>query len=346
MEYSVPFPGGTVKYLLHSSFGACEAYASANDSFFITDSNVAALYPELFKGKKVVVIPAGEAHKNLQTIEQIIAELLQYEAHRGSFVIGVGGGVVTDMAGFAASVYMRGVPFGFVPTTLLAMVDAAIGGKNGVDTGLYKNVAGSFTQPKFLLYDQSFLKTLPAEEWSNGFAEIIKYACLFDEAMFAELEQGDITYYQNNEAALQSLIQRCVDWKNKIVLADEKEQGERKLLNFGHTLGHAIENLYRLPHGHAVAIGMVAACRIAEDVCGLDKTITGRLINMLQRYELPAYIEMDIQRVMELLIRDKKRKAVTIDYILPEQTGKAVIKALSFEYIAETLKRLQDASDR
>ncbi|OJW84893.1 MAG: 3-dehydroquinate synthase [Bacteroidetes bacterium 46-16] len=346
MQFSVSFPGGTVQYLLQDSFDSYSKYADEVSCIFITDSNIAGLYPQLFRDKKTIVIPAGEAHKNLYTIEQVIQELLQYEAHRASFIIGAGGGVVTDIAGFAASVYMRGIPFGFIPSTLLGMVDAAIGGKNGVDTGLYKNVAGSFRQPQFILYDTSLLNTLPEPEWSNGFAEIIKYACLFDKALFEELWQNDVAYYKSNEAALQALIQRCVNWKNKTVLADETEQKERKLLNFGHTLGHAIENLYGLPHGHAVAIGMVAACHIAEKVNGLDPKVRRQLVALLAQYELPAYYAFDPERVMEVLIRDKKRRAEHIDYILLEDIGKAMIQALPFEAIKQGLTQLQDASDR
>ncbi len=340
MQYPVSFQSGTVQYLLQSSFRSFAKLVDEGNCIFITDSNIAALYAKHFEGRKLIVIPAGEDHKNLQTIEQIVKQLLQLEAHRKSFLIGVGGGVITDIAGFVASVYMRGISFGFIPTSLLGMVDAAIGGKNGVDVGLYKNVAGNFKQPEFILYDTTFLKTLPEEEWSNGFAEIIKYACLFDKVMFDELSVNDVAHYKDHEAALLSLINRCVAWKNQTVLADETEQGERKLLNFGHTLGHAIENLYKLPHGHAVAIGMVAACRISEEVSGLSSSTTEQLRVLLQQYVLPVAYKFDVEKVMELLIRDKKRRAESIDYIVLEGIGKAVITSLPFEQIKQAIATL------
>jgi len=346
MQFTVPFTGGTVQYLMQSAFDEIKKLVPADKAVFITDEHIAGSYPELLQGKKVIVIPPGEAHKHLQTIEYIIKELIKLEAQRGSLIIGLGGGVVTDIAGFAASVYMRGIAFGFVPTTLLGMVDAAIGGKNGVDAGLYKNVAGNFNQPAFILYDTSFLSTLPQDEWRNGFAEVIKYACVFDKELFEELSANDIAYYQKSNTALQALIRRCVDQKNKTVLADEYEKGERKLLNFGHTLGHAIENMHRLPHGHAVAIGMVAACYISVQVNGLDSKVPGQIEQLLQRYELPTSYELDIEKVMEILMSDKKRIGNNIDYIVLDSVGKASIKSLSPGEIKQGLSSIQHAGSR
>jgi 3-dehydroquinate synthase len=158
---------------------------------------------------------------------------------------------------------MRGIRFGFVPTSILAMVDASIGGKNGIDVGTYKNMVGLIRQPEFLLYDYSFLKSLPKAEWINGFAEIIKHACIKDASMFRLLEAYKLNDFQKDKTLLNKLIQRNALLKSKVVVEDEFETGDRKLLNFGHTFGHAIENTYQLPHGHAVAVGMVMACMIS-----------------------------------------------------------------------------------
>jgi 3-dehydroquinate synthetase len=160
-------------------------------------------------------------------------------------LIGVGGGVVTDITGYVASIYLRGIRFGFVPTTILGMVDAAIGGKNGIDVGVYKNMVGTITQPAFLLYDMDFLKSLPDREWRNGFAEIIKHAAIKKAAMFAELESATLQHFQQNKEALQKLIQENALLKAGIVQQDERESGERRLLNFGHTLAHALEKTVR-----------------------------------------------------------------------------------------------------
>lgn len=346
MQFFVSFPGGTVEYWLQSSFARYADLVPAENSIIITDENVAALYAGMLQGKKVVVIKAGEAAKQLQTVDYIIRELLKAGAQRSTWIVGLGGGVVTDIAGFAASVYMRGISFGFIPTTLLGMVDASIGGKNGVDVGLYKNTVGSFRQPQFILHDTSFLRTLPDEEWRNGFAEIIKYACVFDKNMFDELMQHDIAYYRSNETALQELIKTCVDRKNNVVLTDELEKQERKLLNFGHTLGHAIENMYSLSHGQAISIGMVAACVIAEEASGLDSNVTDQVRTLLKRYQLPTDIELHTDHVLEILMKDKKRVGKYIDYILPEKLGKGGIQKLSQEQIRQGLKRMQDAIDR
>ncbi len=229
-------------------------------TIIITNEHLGHLYPELVKEHKTLLVPPTESSKDTSTIASLAKQLLQMEVTRQTTIIGVGGGVVTDITGFLASTYMRGVPFGFVPTTLLGMVDAAVGGKNGVNVGMNKNILGTIRQPGFVLYDTRFLNTLPDDEWSNGFAEVIKYACIFDAELFAELGEHNISFYKDqNDDALATLIERCVAWKNKTVAEDERETGTRKLLNFGHTAAHAIENLYELPHGKAVGIGIVIA---------------------------------------------------------------------------------------
>jgi 3-dehydroquinate synthase len=315
MQYTLTFPTGTVQYLFQESFERLQSLYPSQNCIVITDSNIAALYPSLLQPYKTIVLKAGEDAKSWQMIEHIAEELITLEAHRKTLLIGIGGGVVTDITGFVASVYMRGIPFGFVPTTLLGMADASIGGKNGVNLGLHKNILGTVNQPEFILFDTAFLKTLSDEEWSNGFAEIIKYGCLFEPALFEALSNHDIHFYQQHGQALESLIAQCAGWKNKIVLADEKESNIRKLLNFGHTAGHALENSYHLPHGHAVGLGMVIACIISEKVYGLDKGVKSRLIALLEKYNLPTSIKFDIEKVMPLLKMDKKRNTDTIDYI-------------------------------
>lgn len=325
-------------------FGAIEelkALTGNADCVIITDSNMAAAYTGLLGSYKTVVVPAGEEGKNWQMIESIAYELLQFETHRKTFVVGIGGGVITDITGFVASVYMRGVPFGFVPTTLLAMIDAAIGGKNGVNLGSQKNFLGSVQQPQFLLFDLNFLATLPETEWSNGFAEIIKYACIFDKALFNELEQRNIEYYKQDKTALQDLIRKCCDWKNKVVQQDEKETGIRKLLNFGHTAGHAFETLYTLPHGQAVGLGMIVACIVS----GLHGEETKRLSMLLQKYQLPVHIPFDTEEVMNVLQMDKKRNGNQIDYIVLKEIGEGAIKSLPFDTIRQALLSFKDVSN-
>lgn len=337
MQYSVTFPGGTVKYLFNSSFEQASHWLNPADCIIITDSHVNGLYNRLFTDfKAVITIPAGEEYKNFSTILSITQQLLSHEAHRKTTLIGVGGGMITDITGFIASVYMRGVPFGYVPTSLLGMVDASIGGKNGVNIGLQKNLLGTITQPGFILFDTAFLNTLPETEWSNGFAEVIKYACLFDKELFTELADRNTEYYKNDSTTTAALIARCADWKNKIVLADERESGMRKLLNFGHTAGHAVETVCKIPHGHAVALGMVVACRLSEQY-GLSKTVSEQLQTLLEQYCLPTNIQADTNELMRVLTMDKKRDKDGIDFILLKEIGKAEIQNITFDHIRQAI---------
>jgi 3-dehydroquinate synthase len=346
MQYSLTFPTGTVKYIFQTRFTELKQYIDTDNCILLIDTRVAGLYTNLFKSYRKILIQADEPYKTWAQVSNICDQLLSLEADRKTTLIGIGGGITTDITGFVASVYMRGIQFGFVPTTLLSMCDAAIGGKNGVNQNLQKNLIGTIQQPSFIFYDTGFLQTLSSTEWSNGFAEVIKYACLFDEVLFEELEQNDVPNYQNNQEALQLLIERCADWKNNVVMSDEKESGRRKLLNFGHTAGHAIETLYNIPHGFAVSVGMVIAAKISEQESGLNSDTTERLRKLLQRYGLPISTVLESERVMQILSMDKKRNSEGIDYILLKNIGEATIQHLSFEQIKFGLETYTDAGSR
>jgi 3-dehydroquinate synthase len=308
---------------------------------FITDQHVFDEHKKYFKGSKVVVIPAGEAYKAQQTINQIIDQLIEYGADRKTTIIGVGGGVVTDISGFAASVYMRGLPFGFVPTSVLGMVDASIGGKNGIDVGHFKNLVGTIRQPGFLYYDISLLQTLPPEEWVNGFAEIIKHAAIKDAALFKELEKNNINFYKKNKKALAALIRKNVMIKSAVVMKDEFEAGDRKLLNFGHTFGHAVENIYQLPHGHAISVGIKAACLISEEL--LDFKETARVTALLEKYGLPIDLHADPGKIMGIMRMDKKKTRDTMNYVLLEKIGKAVVKPIPMNQLEKLIYSISRA---
>lgn len=344
MEYNVSFPTGTVQYS-YTGIGDLSKKAPTESSIIITDSNVATLYQHIIGEYRTIILPAGEEYKTEETIHNIVDQLLEFKAHKKTTIVGFGGGVVTDIAGYAASIYMRGIPFGFVPTTLLAMVDAAIGGKNGVNFGLHKNMLGTIRQPSFILYDTELLQTLPEIEWSNGFAEIIKYACIFDAALFTELANHNINHYRENATALSELIQRCANWKNKTVVEDEKENGVRKLLNFGHTTGHAIETLYNLPHGQAISLGMLISGIIAEKESNLQTDIRTQLSNVLQQYKLPTSLKLHTDQLMDILVMDKKRSNNSIDYILLNSIGSAFIKPLPFDTIKQAIDDFANAGN-
>lgn len=322
------FPGKKVSYYFNSDFSYLEQIIPKENTILVTDTNCYHLYQQKFTGWKVIVIQAGEAYKQQAAVDDIIHQLMSLEADRNSLLVGVGGGVVTDITGYAAGIYMRGIRFGFIPTTILAMVDASIGGKNGVDVGVFKNLVGLIRQPEFLLFDYSLLKELPEAEWVNGFAEVIKHACIKDAALFDMLEQETLENFRLDTNKLSLLVEKNVQIKTAVVLIDEFEQGERKQLNFGHTLGHAIENIYGLPHGHAVSIGMVAACTISEKINSFTAEEKERVVKLLTKYQLPVTIRFDQEKIVELLKLDKKRANNDIGFILLNKIGEAIVKPI------------------
>jgi len=327
----IQFSRQATTFYFDAAFSGLKKLVPQKTSVLVTDEHVFAAHPKFFKGWNTVVLKAGEEYKVQATLDSLFEQLLALKADRTWTLVGVGGGVVTDMTGYAASVYLRGVKFGFVPTTILAMVDAAIGGKNGIDVGLYKNMIGTINQPHFLLYDASLLKTLPISEWRNGFAEVIKHAAILDAPMFKELEERNILFYQKNKATLQKLLQRNAMLKSKVVKEDEFEKDRRRLLNFGHTLGHAVEKQYELMHGEAVAIGMAFAAKLSAEMLhfkGADK-----LVRLIDQYGLPVTGNYNKQKVFDVLVSDKKREGEQMNFILLEKIGKAAIKKISLQEI-------------
>lgn len=320
-----------VDYLFDGSINGLSKVTDKSSSILITDENIYQAHPNRFKSWKTIVLKPGEKYKTQATVDKVIGQLIDLEADRKSTLVGVGGGVITDLTGYVASVYMRGIRFGFIPTTILGLVDASIGGKNGVDVGLYKNIVGTIRQPSFLLHDHRLLGSLPEQEWINGFAEIIKHACIKDMAMFRELESHSLPYYLKNKKALASLIERNVLLKTRVVQQDEFEKGERRLLNFGHTLGHAIENRYNLMHGQAVAIGMVFASRLSEMITGFNQT--DRVEKVIAQYGLPIGIKYEAEKVFSLLKMDKKREKKEMNYVLLEKIGKASVHSIPLQKI-------------
>lgn len=323
----------------NTDFSYLEKLVSRENAVIITDENIAAHHSKKFEGWNTIVIEPGEQHKQQSTVDSIINDLIVAKADRGTFIIGVGGGVVTDIAGYVASIYMRGVRFGFLPTTILAMVDASIGGKNGVDVGIYKNLVGTIKQPEFLLYDYSLLETLPQAQWINGFAEIIKHACIKDAELFNSLENNSLEFFQSSSEKIDELIKRNVSIKCKVVSEDEFETGERKLLNFGHTLGHAIENIYELPHGNAVSIGMAAACDVSNKINNFSEAEVVRVKELIKSYHLPIELDFNSDKIWEVLLMDKKRTGDTMNFILLNKIGEAIIKPVPLTQLRNFFKQ-------
>ena len=329
------FSHQTMNLYADGGFSQLKSLAGRDKTILLTDENVFEAHKTKFNNWNTIVLKAGEIWKVQETADIIIEQLLEMEADRETILVGIGGGVITDLAGYVASVFMRGISFGFVPTTLLAMVDASLGGKNGVNVGVYKNMIGTIRQPQFILYDTAFLKTLPLKEWSNGFAEIIKHAAIKNASMFVELEKHNIEFYQKKQSEIRSLINRNVLLKLKMVQEDEYEKGNRKLLNFGHTIGHALENQHELSHGDAISVGMVYAGRLSEK--WLSFKDTARITHVLEQYGLPTSASFEKQEVLHIVCNDKKKSANKINFVLLQRIGKAAIVPLTTQQIGEVL---------
>lgn len=327
------FSGEKVSTCFDASFQDINHFHDSKKILIVTDENIFKLHNSKMQDYPVITVEGTEKNKTQSTVDDIIHQMLEMNIDKTWLLVGVGGGVITDMAGYVASIYKRGIKLGLLPTSILGMTDAAIGGKNGVNVGKYKNMVGTTYRPVFILYDFSFLDTLPATEWINGFAEIIKHACIKDADMFHELELNSIEYYMDNRTATASLIEKNVALKIAVVVNDEHETGERYLLNFGHTFGHAIENLYNLPHGHAISLGMVMAAKISGEINNFDPLSKDRLIKLLQQYNLPVSRKTDSGKVIALLKKDKKRSGNFINFVLLSSIGEGVVKPLSFQDI-------------
>jgi 3-dehydroquinate synthase len=293
-------------------------------------------------------LPAGERYKTLASVQKIYNAALENRLERSSTLVALGGGVIGDMTGFAAATWLRGINFVQVPTTLLAMVDAAIGGKTGVNHPQGKNLIGAFHQPRLVLIDPQVLNTLPVREFRAGMAEVIKYGVIWDAELFAQMEKCDrLDQLRYLEAVLPEILSRSCQAKADVVSKDEKEAGLRAILNYGHTIGHAVESLtgYRLVnHGEAVAIGMVAAGCLAVEQQFWDRAAADRQTALIQKAGLPTHLPdgVDIEAILDALQTDKKVKAGRVRFVLPTQIGVATVTdTVPPEQIRQVLRQMQ-----
>lgn len=293
----------------------------------ITDSNVEKLYLQKVRqslekeGFECISFSfsAGEKSKCAKTFIEILEFLATNKITRSDLAVALGGGVVGDITGFCASCYLRGIDFVQIPTTLLAAVDSSVGGKTAIDLDAGKNLAGAFYQPISVVCDTDTFKTLPERQVSCGYAEVIKYAVLFDEKFFTSLLKG--------ESEIEETVEKCVIFKRNIVSDDEFDRGERQLLNLGHTSAHGIEKAsgYTVTHGEAVAIGMVIAEKIARNVGVCKEDFSEKLLKILEKYNLPTRCEYSAKEIFEASLSDKKRNGKKIKLVLPERVGKCVL---------------------
>ena len=297
----------------------------------VTDSGVPEIYAKSVamqcKEAKIVTVPAGESSKSPNTLTHLLTEMTDFQMGRGDCAVAVGGGVVGDLTGFAAAIYMRGIDFYNIPTTLLSQIDSSIGGKTAINLGGIKNVVGAFHQPRGVLIDTDVLKTLPERQISSGLAEAIKMALTSDASLFEYIEK----LCSFDDDAFEKIIVSSLKIKKSVVEEDEKEQGLRKILNFGHTLGHGIEAQGGLYHGECVALGMIPMC---------ESSVRERLIPVLKKYNLPTSLNCDPDTALAPVLHDKKRTDDGVVAVLVDSIGSYRLKIMSFQEFGQLVKNI------
>jgi len=336
-QYSVLIGGGILSQTGEKIMETC----GGNKAVIVTDDIVEKLYADILEQSLLAagyttvrfVFPNGEQSKNMETYTSLLSALTEASLTRSDVVVALGGGVVGDMAGFAAATYLRGIPLVQIPTTLLAMVDSSVGGKTAINLPAGKNQVGAFYQPDIVLCDCDVLQTLPIETLHDGCAEMIKHGVILSSELFELLKEP-------LRLQMEDIIVRNVTIKRDIVADDERDVGVRQMLNFGHTIGHGIEkhSNYSVRHGNAVAIGMSIASRGAWRMGLCDEDCHREIVLMLKRYKLPHETDISAERLIEAAFSDKKRSGNRITEILPERIGKCVLHSFSFDELKEFIK--------
>ncbi len=340
-QFTIDTGGQISKILLGESIENFVNYIpKAKKTIIVTDANIIKHYSKCFSQFPVIEISMGEDNKTLSTVDYIMERLVELEADRTTYIVGIGGGIVCDVTGFAASIYMRGLRFGFVSTTLLSMVDASVGGKNGVNHRGYKNMVGTFNQPEFVICDYMLLLTLDRQEYLGGFGEIIKHAAIKDAAMFDYMEQNSNKALNYDFEVIHQLIRDSIVIKSRVVEQDEKESGERKKLNFGHTFAHSLEKHTNLSHGQAVAVGMVYASRMSANIGLISNADADRIKKLVTAYQLPCESSIDSKTLFDGMKKDKKREGDGVHLILLQKIGEAIIKSLTYNQLEEAIDDL------
>ncbi len=341
------------EYLMERIAGILEAALGGRSAYWIWDETVWSLWgrkalelgwPAQTDGR-VILFAASEPAKRLTSVEFLARRLVNAGANRDSAIVAVGGGVTGDVAGFVASIYMRGIPCFQVPTTLLAQVDSSIGGKTGVDLPEGKNLLGSFHQPKQVYIDPRFLTTLPDEELRQGMAEVIKAAMIGDEVLWKFVENNSEAIRKRDTEALLRIISASCLLKSRVVQADEKESGHRRVLNLGHTVGHAVEKLsgFRMRHGDCVAAGMIAAAILSHRMGKMEARDLDRLESICKAWEMPVQLPATIKSnsIIDAIQTDKKRIGEKLHFILPVRIGKVIeITDIDYHQLGSVLRSL------
>ncbi len=324
-----------VKNYKVKSFSSTDIYIGSEYNYFknlangrqiilITDNILYNLYPQAFEKQKCIIINSGEENKSLASFEKIIEQLIEFGADRNTLIIGFGGGMICDITGFVAASFMRGSNFGFVATTLLAQVDAAIGGKNGINFNNYKNYIGSIIQPEFVICDPQVLKTLTQQDYLSGLGEIIKYALISDMSFVEYLYENTENILSKNSDNLNFIIKKCIEVKAKIVEEDSNDYGLRHILNFGHSLGHSFEIIDNIPHGIAVAIGLIEEAKISVKLGYCEDNLVELIENLVNKF-IPNLKTEISQKHIDLLVRDKKKDGKMINFVFLTNIGEPLI---------------------
>ena len=301
----------------------------------VSDATIDRLYHPLLEKYDTLLIGLGESVKTLQTVEPIYRRFIELGVDRSTFVLAVGGGIVTDVAGFAASTYMRGLKFGFVSTTLLGQVDASVGGKNGVNVDGYKNMAGTFTQPQFVICDPGLLRTLPDREFRAGLAEVVKAAIIADADLFGRIENTTFEALRTDTDLLTDAVSAAIRVKADIVERDEHESGDRRKLNLGHTLAHAIEKCSnRMNHGEAVAVGTALIAGAAVKLGVLSEADRDRIVHVLMQLGFDLTPPVDVKRLLKEVGKDKKNEEGILRIVLPVGIGDCEVRPMKIDDFA------------
>ena len=337
-EYIIKSEIDSSRILIGESLGNVKKYLPHDRVIIITDENVSRLYKDEFPDFPVITIGAGEKIKTIDTVGEITDEFIRLGVDRGSFILGIGGGVVCDITGFAASIFMRGLGFGYVSTTLLSQVDASVGGKTGVNFRGYKNMLGSFRQPEFVLCDTDMLKTLPEQDYRSGFAEVVKYGVIKDRELFNYLSNHHDEIKNREMAFLSKIVSDSIKIKAGVVRKDPTEQGYRRILNFGHTFGHAIESVFGLTHGESVSLGMIIASDISVKNGLLNKKETGYLKKLLSNLKLIDQTKYDYARLASAIGKDKKKNKDMIHFVCITSIGETKIIPVPVEELKSFIR--------
>jgi len=294
----------------------------------ITDNNIHRIYGSRFPEFPVFQVRAGESSKNLEVIEYLAERLIESGIDRTGFILGIGGGVVCDISGFLASIYMRGIKCAYISSSLLSQVDASTGGKNGVNLRGSKNILGCFRQPEFVICDTAMLQTLPEDEYFSGLAELIKTAVIGNVKLFEMIENNHDRILKRDTDLLSMLVSMAVNVKAEIVSEDEKESGLRRILNFGHTYGHAIEMYKSLRHGYAVASGMELAANFSFSRGLISSSEYDRILLLLKSFKLLRRHDLPDDQITNLIMRDKKKSGNDVYFVFIEGIGKAAVEKI------------------